>query len=677
MIYDINNFPYKIIENAKLVKKPAGNRGGKYKKLYKELVCAFDIETTRITEIDQSVMYVWQFQVDEYCTVIGRTWDEFTEFLLRCAELLDREEYLVIYVHNLSYEFQFISGIYNFLPDEVFAVERRKVLKCTMYNHFEFRCSYLHSNMSLDRFLKNMDVTHKKINGDDFNYDKKRYYWTELTELEIKYITHDVIGLVEAIKTELEKDNDTLYTIPLTSTGYVRRDVKEAMRKTSHDYIQSIYPDYDLYKMLREAFRGGDTHANRYFAGKLLQNVKSADRSSSYPETQCNSEYPVTKFIKADIAKKEDVDRKIFIRKKAVCMRIKLKNVRLQNEFWGDPYLSRDKCRNVIGGVFDNGRILSAEHLETTITDVDYRIINEEYIFDDFECLTFYQANYGMLPKSLTDTVKYYYRRKTALKGVDGEEYYYMKSKNKLNAIYGMTAQDPVKESIIYENNEFSIATDPEDELLSVNKRRAFIPYQWGVWCTALARYELYQGVKLAHGENAFFVYCDTDSVKYIGDIDWTEYNNNKIKLSTKNGAYAIDSKGTYHYMGVYEQEETYNYFKTYGAKKYAYEYEDGETHITIAGVPKKAGAKELQMAGGIKRFYPPFIFKAGKMESVYNDSAYGTYNVDGKNVYITKNVCLRPTTYELSLTNEYIELLDNVKNYEKCLTTLHKSGIL
>ena len=59
-------------------------------------------------------------------------------------------------------------------------------------------------------------------------------------------------------------------------------------------------------------------------------------------------------------------------------------------------------------------------------------------------------------------------------------------------------------------------------ELLEKYNKKAFLCYQWGVWVTAWARYRLEEGLKIA-GEKA--VYCDTDSVKYVGNVDWKDYN--------------------------------------------------------------------------------------------------------------------------------------------------------
>ena len=111
MTTDVYDFDYSIFKKAWNVKRKKGSRN---KKNYINLVCAFDIETTRIKEIEQSVMYVWQFQVDENETVIGRTWREFEYFMRAITSDLEDMEYIVVYVHNLSFEFQFLSGIYTF-----------------------------------------------------------------------------------------------------------------------------------------------------------------------------------------------------------------------------------------------------------------------------------------------------------------------------------------------------------------------------------------------------------------------------------------------------------------------------------------------------------------------------------------------------------------------------------
>ena len=190
------DFDYTLLDNIKNVRRPRGNNGTLSKKVYKELWCAFDIETTRIDD-DNSIMYVWQFQLDDKCTIIGRTWDEFKSFAKKLKRKL-AGAWLVVYVHNLSYEFSFLKGIYNFDPEEVFCLNGRKVLKCDMYGALEFRCSYYQNNTSLAVFAKQWAKTQKE-SGEEYNYNKTRYPWTPLTEEEIKYVADKVKQLLEGL----------------------------------------------------------------------------------------------------------------------------------------------------------------------------------------------------------------------------------------------------------------------------------------------------------------------------------------------------------------------------------------------------------------------------------------------------------------------------------------------
>ena len=671
-------FDFDIIESAETAKRKGGSKRGD-RKTYKNLVCAFDIETTRIEEIDQSIMYIWQFQVDEICTVYGRTWDEYQTFLDGiCAALGD--DYLVVYVHNLSYEFQFLAGIYPFKTSEVFAVESRKVLKCEMYGNIEYRCSYLQTNMSLQQFTKKMNVEHQKLSGAEFDYTKQRYPWTELTDRELEYCVNDVRGLVEAIKAEMQRDGDNLYTIPMTSTGYVRRDAKKVMnaRGIKADVIDS-QPDIDLYMALRDAFRGGDTHASRFYAGAVVENVESYDRSSSYPDVIVNCQYPITPFYHVGAASLKDV--KYYMQKgRAIVMRIAMYNVRLRDKYSPVPYIPKAKTQSCVNAEIDNGRILTAEYIEMAVTDIDLKIILDQYDADNIVVADMWHSRYGYLPRAYRELVKKYYVQKTELKGVEGMEVYYDKSKNLLNSLYGMMAQDPVKQTIEFVQGEFIQGAQPVGELLSGAVKKAFLCYQWGVWVTAHARRELRQAINLC-GMN--FVYTDTDSVKYIkSDIDWDSLNASIKQRSIDNGAYATDPAGNVHYMGVWEHDDSYSKFKTLGAKKYAYVYKDkkckpdkcsraanctlkgGEyckgTYCTIAGVGKKSGAEEIDKAGGLEAFDVGFIFRdAGGLESVYNDDDFGAYTVDGREIYITRNVCLRPSTYTVSITEDYATLLN------------------
>lgn len=672
--------PERYFAKPPLLKNRRGNPGGK-KRHYIGITTAFDIETTLLDDVTQSVMYIWQWQFGEDYTVIGRTWDEFIDLQKRIKAVLPEGRWLVVYVHNLSYEFQFLKGIYAFMPDDVFAVASRKVVKADMWGCFEFRCSYKLTNMSLGQFTSKMMVKHQKLSGDEFNYSVKRYPWTELSAEELEYCINDVLGLVEAINALMARDGDTLQTIPLTSTGYVRRNAKRALKDGSvhHNFVYSILPDIETYRALREAFRGGNTHANRYYAGDIVENVHSADRSSSYPAVMCNCEYPMSVFT--PILKKDlnpgYISRCITVRHKALLLRIGIRNLRLRDPYWGCPYLSKDKCRNIHKAVDteDNGRILEAEYLETTITDIDLKIIMEEYQ-GEIIFLQGWYASYKKLPQPLINEVIKYYKDKTELKGVKGQEVFYDKAKALLNSLYGMMAQDPVKHNLIFQQvgDWEEDTTLSDEEILGRSNAKAFLAYQWGVWVTAHSRDALERGIRLVHEtDGADFVYCDTDSVKYTGTVDWSEYNLARIEECRDSGSMATDPSGVTHYMGVFETEDlkdtgfAYRYFKTLGAKKYAYVEREGEgVHCTIAGVNKKKGGKELDKHGGLSAFAEGFIFReAGGTQAVYNDSPEIDHvDIEGHRLLISSNVAILPSEYTLGITGEYERIIKYSKNY-------------
>lgn len=347
---------------------------------------------------------------------------------------------------------------------------------------------------------------------------------------------------------------------------------------------------------------------------------------------------------------------------KAYLIRIALWNVRLKDPYNGCPYLARDKCRLIHGGRFDNGRVLYATYLETTMTDIDARIVFRDYLFDDPCIFDSWCARYGFLLDSFRDLIKDYYKRKTELKGAKGDDaIYYGKFKNKLNALYGMAAQNVLKDDIIFEDGEYTLDVHMSDEARLLRQaNKAFLPYQTGVWVTAWARWELDRAVRIADALGQF-VYCDTDSCKYVGDLDWTAYNTQQERRSRENGAVAVDPDGVEHVMGVYEEDEgtPYRRFITWGSKKYAYEDRDGELHVTVSGVDKKLGAKELEEKGGLTSFQPGFTFiEAGGTESRYNDHVHFTVEIEGRQIEVTDNVVIRDSEYTLGPTSEFSYLL-------------------
>ena len=124
-----------------------------------------------------------------------------------------------------------------------------------------------------------------------------------------------------------------------------------------------------------------------------------------------------------------------------------------------------------------------------------------------------------------------------------------------------------------------------------------------------------------------------------------------------------MDRNGEVHYMGVYESEgyPLPNRFCTMGAKKYVLEDPDKNLHITIAGVSKKKGGKEL---GKLENFVEGFTFhEAGGTESIFNVNVDMHIVREGHDLEIRDNVVIKESSYTLGITQEYRDILDGLVN--------------
>lgn len=692
MIMTVGDFmPIKVSHRINVLKRPAGRRKkNKYEPDYLDIVSAFDIETSTVWIEDHphSFMYIWQFQLGQEMTIIGRTWEEFDEFLEKLEKMcrhvgirynMVRPPVLVCYDHNLAYEFQFLQGIYRFRNEDCFFKDIRKPLYCKLKT-VEFRDSLAQSNMSLEKFAEKMKCRIRKQSGQRFNYHIVRYPWTELTPFELEYAVDDVITLEEAIRNEMRQDGDDLYTIPLTSTGYVRRECKKAIAPI-RPQIVNMLPDEEQYRLLRRCFRGGNTHANRWHVGKIINDVYSTDIESSYPTQQLTKEFPMSPY---HFIEPGDMDRvKRFIELGySVVGDYQFRNIRLRDKMEPMPYLSFSGC-DAVRPTLDNGRILSADYLETSLTEIDLKIVLDQYTADNINVTECMVAMKGMLPQAYRDVIKEYYDRKTSLKKVEGKEYEYAKSKNLLNAVFGMSSQDPIHETITLMPDGSYHVSDYESEISKKNLIKANFPYQWGVYTTALAREELHLGMKRVPRDPVTgisnLLYIDTDSMKTIGKVNLDDLNDELKRAAKKYKATSRDKSGKMHYIGIFDDDGHYDRFITQGAKRYAYENEKG-MHVTVSGVTHKEheyfneqgevirkaeyAAEEL---GKLENFKPGFIWdKAGGTTIIYNDDDDFLYTdpETGRQVRITRNASIVETTYEMKRTDDYMNLLEMCRLY-------------
>ena len=708
-VYSVESYPYDAIAIDCNTVRKKGRKG----LTYIASPATFDIESTTLNgEKPEAFMYHWQFCLNgKVC--FGRTWEEWQEFMHKLGKALglDSKKVLIIYVHNLAYEFMFIKDFLHI--ESLFAREAHKVIKMTAclkkdyestvnrignvsretleIAFFEFRCSYFLSNMSLTKFCENSKYcTHYKL-VDTYDYRKIRTPITQMTREELAYCFNDVKGLEECILSKLDDEGDTLATIPLTSTGYVRRAMRAECRKYQdyRDLFEMLMPSVAIYKLLRQAFRGGNTHASRYYADAIINDVYSMDRVSSYPACIASDLYPMTPFFKYEPQSFDKLIHDCSKKKNAIIMRITLHNVEVHDEVTV-PYLDFAHCiaysENYIN---DNGRVLSADWVTYACTELDFLIINNQYSYDTsrLEWLEGYKAEKDYLPKPIVDIMLAWYDKKTQLKDVGGKEYEYAKSKNMLNSIFGAMVTDICQGEVEYIDGVWSKSMPDEESAIAAYaaSKNSFLLYQWGVYITANARYEL-QCMIDACGYD--FVYADTDSVKFINKKHLESFKDRNNYLLSKKQKYRNysdrvneDGSTTRYTLGAWDDDGHYKKFKTLGAKKYAYiapeknkktgKIED-VLHVTVSGLSKSKGAAELARRNGLADFVIGKVFvDSGRTVSYFNESHIHTIKVldcnGNESEFMTaSNIAIVDTTYTLGVSDEYAAVLGSCINFSE-----------
>lgn len=669
---------------------------------YENIECSFDIETTSMMLQDKKVafMYIWMFELGDGNEVIyGRTWKEFIDLMrwLKGELLLDKHHILMCYIHNMSFEFQFMMKYFKWV--NVFAVDERKPIKALCSLGIEFRDSYILSGMNLAKTGENLTSHKVRKQVGSLDYSKIRTQDTVLSDEELLYCEDDVRVVTAYINEQIAMYGD-IAKIPLTNTGRVRRLVGNNCYYTAKSHKKSSSGKYNRYRdlmgklvltgdeyvMLKRAFQGGYTHANANHVGKVLNNVGSFDFTSSYPSVMLQELYPMSTGVELKIDTVEQLEEAC----KRYCLVFDVKFTNICASFFPDNYISESKCVDLKGRVVNNGRIVKADSLTTTITNVDYEIIKETYEWGTIGVGKVIAYQKGFLPKPIIQSILDLYQNKTTLKRVKGKEVEYLTSKGMLNSIYGMSVTDIVQDTNTYKNengwtNE-QAQLDKQIEKYNKSKKR-FLFYPWGVFVTAYARRNLWTGI-LNVGDD--YVYSDTDSLKCLNMNNHMEYINkynnivqHKLQLMINN--YDIDPKllapktiqGVVKPIGVWDSEGTYNRFKTLGAKRYMVEV-DGKLSLTVAGLSKKNGLQHMiKVANGdndkvFKMFNDELYIPAsgtGKMTHTYIDDEHEFNVIDYQghesHVLTLSGVHLEPCDFTLSLAREFKNFIYHLRRGE------------
>lgn len=719
--------PEEVDEVIDLAFKGVKFVGNYHKQYFANCPCSFDIETSSFYEGEgkkrekRAIMYGWTLGLNGL-VILGRTWTEFVTCLEHLAEKLElgTDRRVICYVHNLAYEFAWIQFWLNW--EEVFALDDRKPVKALCDLGIEFRCSYILTNLKLetigDECLYKYKVQ-KKVG--DLDYRLLRHSQTPLTDAEIGYMVNDVRVVMSYIQEQIEKEGK-ITKIPLTYTGYVRRYCRKSCLEGEFKFYQyrrlmsRMRMTPDEYLQLKRAFAGGFTHGNAWKSMTTLENVASFDFSSSYPAVMLSEKFPISSAEVVDIRTVEDLKENL----EHYCCIFDVELHNLESIKLFEHPLSLSKCWDVVKPQVENGRIVCAESLKTTLTGEDFWIIGQFYDFDPFDSGskigTFRRYKCGYLPHDFVRAILPLYTQKTALKGVPEKREQYDNAKRWINACYGMCVTDVARDEHIFrgrwlEDDEIrdewmkdhkerwspeSIQQWEEDhhlpwsyEMVRLEEKlekenssmQRFLFYPWGVFVTAYARVNLFTAI-LACGED--YVYSDTDSVKILNREKHQEYFDNynrtiaeKLRKAMEfhklpfEDTQPVTIKGKVKPLGAWDYEGTYKRFKFLRAKAYAVETDKG-FNITVSGLNKEVAVPYLVEKYGDKVF-DAFDYDltvpaeyTGRLCHTYIEGETAGYVTDylgnRSRYYERSSVHLEPVPYEMDDTSHYVDYVMGLK---------------
>ena len=668
-----------IAEDIKSIIRLSNSR----KVRYYEIPVAFDIETTSFQSTGNeklATMYAWGLSINGH-VILGRQWHEFEDVYNDLVSMFKptEKERLLIYIQNLSYEFQFMCK--RFKWKKVFALKERKPIYAITEENVEFRCSYMLSSYSLEKMGENLQKYKiKKLVG-DLDYSLIRHYNTPLSEKEWKYLINDVQVVVAYIQEAAENDGG-YHKIPLTNTGYVRNYCRKICFQDKYYRLlmKSLILDFDEYKQLKRAFQGGYTHANWHTSKQIVENMDCFDFTSSYPYVMVSEKFPMSQ---SKLVEPQNMEEMLDYLSKYCCL-FDVEFNKIDGWHSPDHIISLSKCRKVEGEITNNGRIIYADRIQTTITEVDWESIVRFYKWEDMKISNFRIYKKQYLPHQFVKAILKLYKDKTELKGVDGKEVEYMRSKGMVNSAYGMCVTDIIRDEETFDDEWVKNKADGLDaiERYNSNKNR-FLFYPWGIWVTAYARRNLFTGIYEFQED---YIYSDTDSIKGINSHKHMDYINKynsivKMKLEKACEYHKIPIedtkpktiKGIEKPLGVWDFDGHYDRFKTLGAKRYMTEA-NGEISITVAGLAKTHAVPYMKKLSRIKNMDIFDIFDedlyipgehTGKSIHTYNDVEFSSQLEDYLGniaiVHEYSSIHLAPAEYSLSIDSNYLNLLKGV----------------
>ena len=400
-----------------------------------DVVFGLDIETSTINiddENDCSFMYSYclsslDFKTGIYKDItLGRTYKELDKLFNDLNNKANEKDIdIVIYIHNLSYEFSFFCNNVKFFIDNLSKISEKDCLFLesnkplfVKLDRLIFKCSYLLTGKSIKKLGDEIGL--EKL---DYNYKKLRTPLTKLTDKEIKYNFRDVEIMLKSVY-KIFKNNKFMKSIkdmPLTKTGIMRfnceqnkdvncktKTINKKGKKRSGSYLRlnnylchkEKAKDFSQIRLWQNLFQGGLVYSNPKYTSEIIENVASYDFKSDYPYQMLHRYFP---FNFERITKDKDktffeitknLSYKNFVLKKFSdtmfnCI-VEVKNIEARFDFFPlstSKIININKLHNMKNCLIINGKVLkSYTNTKFYMTCIDYLTLKVFYKFDFIKC---------------------------------------------------------------------------------------------------------------------------------------------------------------------------------------------------------------------------------------------------------------------------------------------------
>lgn len=523
-----------------------------------------DFETTSeryYNEHGYTKVWLWAI-CDNEDTIVSHG-ETIEEFITYCRSKLNGK---TIYFHNLKFDGSFIIDYlmkqgYEY-SDDLSKID--KGLSCLIsdmgvWYSIDVKFSkgkVVHFNDSLKllpfKVSKIAKDFHLPILKEKIDYDD--YVVNDET---LEYIYHDVRIVSQALKI-IKAEGMTKMTT--ASCAYSNYNASKSL-----PFLQLCYPEQDteLLRSWRQAYRGGRSQVNPIHASKVLTNVRRYDINSMYPHIMRNLPLPYGNPIKYKGRDKYNFE----------IMHIRIGFILRDDSL---PSLLKKQL-----SFEEDSYYLETEDIEEMwISNIDLQLVERNYnvyYLEILETYGFYCSN--LLFKEYVD---YWYSKKQQDKGAQR-----IVDKLMLNSLYGKfgTNIDKAHKMPVLDGDKIGFECSKFEE-----GKKYYLPVAIAI--TSYAHLLIDNAIHETGIDN--FVYCDTDSVHTLGILPDSMVDNKEL------GKFKLEA---------IEEECKYVRQKCYITK------EDGEYHITCAGMPDNVKEKTIKDFGNdVMLFFDKGLKVTGKL---------------------------------------------------------------